>query len=106
LMELHRAAEAEQLLRQVNDGLRRSAPDAPIRGFIMLTFSQCLIANEKWADAEVVSRETWAWDKAHPDPSHPVPESLLLLNQVLEKLHKPIEALPVPASQPASRPDR
>jgi serine/threonine protein kinase len=92
LMELHRPAEAEAFLRQVNDSLRQSAPDTPVRGFLMLTFARCLIANNKWTEAEGISRESWEWDKAHSDPTQTAtPEGLKLLNQCLQHEGKPPE---------------
>ncbi len=105
LMEQDRTAEAEPLLRRANAALLETRPDHPIREYFMLTFAQCLIANDKWAEAEIVSRENWEWHQSHPNPTGPaIPESLKLLNQCLQHNGKPPELKTPPASEPATRP--
>jgi tetratricopeptide (TPR) repeat protein len=96
----HRFAEAEPVLRELTDSVRQYWPNNPYFGNMLFAYGKCLAANYKWDDAEVVLRENWAWDKVHPDPRFRVPNSLVYLNQVLKKLHKPTEPLPDSATQP------
>jgi tetratricopeptide (TPR) repeat protein/tRNA A-37 threonylcarbamoyl transferase component Bud32 len=101
LDHLARQSEAEPLLRQAADTLRRIRPDHPFRGIALTNLGKCLIAEHKWADAEPALRENWSWDLSHANgpASTRKQQSLQLLNECLRAMGKPPEPTTVPATQ-------
>ena len=97
-----RHANAEPLLRRALDAMRRLYPGSSDFEPALLNLGRCLVASEKWTDAEPILRECLTWDRAHVDPERPdiVPQSLPLLNQCLKAQGKPVEASTLPATRP------
>jgi tetratricopeptide (TPR) repeat protein len=99
-----RHTDAEPLLRQATATLR-TYPGNYDLGAALHSLGRCLLALEKWSEAEKVLRESLAWDKTHTDPERPavVPPSLPMLQQCLQAQGKPPEpmaASTAPATQP------
>ena len=54
--------------------------NAPQLGAAYAAYAQCLIAQQRWAQANDVANQAWKWDQAHSDPSdEAVPNGLQVL---------------------------